>query len=91
LPLNESCCIPRDAAWWTIRPLQTEVESGEEIQRDYRTRNDGGFTSTTQRFGTDVRDGWATKVDFSGDIHKVWINETKECIVKRLLFRLGVS
>jgi hypothetical protein len=26
-------------------------------------------------FGTDVRDGWATKVD-SGDIHKVWINET---------------
>ena len=27
-----------------------------------------------QRFGTDVRDGWITKVDFSGDIHKVWIN-----------------
>jgi thioredoxin reductase (NADPH) len=23
-----------------------------------------------ERFGTDVRDGWATKVDFSGDIHK---------------------
>jgi thioredoxin reductase (NADPH) len=36
-----------------------------------------------------VRDGWATKVDFSGDIHKVWINETKSCIVKRLLFRLS--
>jgi thioredoxin reductase (NADPH) len=27
-----------------------------------------------ERFGTDVRD-WATKVDFSGDIHKVWIND----------------
>jgi thioredoxin reductase (NADPH) len=27
----------------------------------------------TKRFGTDVQDGWATKVDFS-DIHKVWIN-----------------
>jgi thioredoxin reductase (NADPH) len=37
-----------------------------------------------KRFGTDVRDGWATKVDFSGEIHKVWINDT--CTVKRLLF-----
>jgi thioredoxin reductase (NADPH) len=31
-----------------------------------------------ERFGTDVRDGWATKVDFSGDIHKVWI-EPGDC------------
>ena len=31
-----------------------------------------------ERFGTDVRDGWVTKVDFSGPIHKVWINGTKE-------------
>ena len=30
-----------------------------------------------ERFGTDVRDGWVTKVDFSGPIHKVWINGTK--------------
>ena len=29
-----------------------------------------------KRFGSDIRDGWATKVDFSGDIHKVWINDT---------------
>ena len=31
-----------------------------------------------QRFGTDVRDGWVTKVDFSDDVHKVWVNETTE-------------
>ena len=31
-----------------------------------------------ERFGTDVRDGWVTKVDFSGPIHKVWINGAKE-------------
>jgi len=31
-----------------------------------------------QRFETDVRDGWITKVDFSGDIHKVWVNDVKE-------------
>ena len=28
-----------------------------------------------ERFGTQVRDGWITKVDFSGDLHKVWVNE----------------
>jgi thioredoxin reductase (NADPH) len=27
-----------------------------------------GTQAQAQRFGTDVRDGWATKVDFSGDI-----------------------
>lgn len=29
------------------------------------------------RFGTDVRWGIATKVDFSGSVHKVWIDEKK--------------
>lgn len=29
------------------------------------------------RFGTDVRWGLATKVDFSGPVHKVWIDEKK--------------
>ena len=28
-----------------------------------------------KRFGTDVRDGWATKVDLSGEVKKVWIND----------------
>ncbi len=30
-----------------------------------------------QRFGTDVRFGMATRVDFSGPIHKVWIDDEK--------------
>ncbi len=30
-----------------------------------------------ERFGTDVRWGMATKVDFSGEIHKVWIDGSK--------------
>ena len=29
------------------------------------------------RFGTDIRWGLATKVDFSGSVHKVWIDEKK--------------
>jgi len=37
-----------------------------------------GLQKQAQRFGTDVRDGWATKVDFSAEPHKVWINDSKE-------------
>jgi thioredoxin reductase (NADPH) len=44
-----------------------------------------------QRFGTDVRDGWATKVDFSGSIHKVWINETKELHCETVIISTGAS
>jgi thioredoxin reductase (NADPH) len=44
-----------------------------------------------QRFGTDVRDGWVTKVDFSGPIHKVWINDTKEIHAETIIISTGAS
>ncbi|PKH67767.1 thioredoxin-disulfide reductase [Flavobacterium sp. ALD4] len=44
-----------------------------------------------QRFGTDVRDGWATKVDFSGGVHKVWINGTKELHCETVIISTGAS
>ena len=44
-----------------------------------------------QRFGTDVRDGWATKVDFSGEIHKVWINDTQEIHAETVIISTGAS
>jgi thioredoxin reductase (NADPH) len=47
--------------------------------------------SQAQRFGTDVRDGWATKVDFSGPIHKVWINDTKELHCETVIISTGAS
>ena len=31
-----------------------------------------------KRFGADIRDGWITRVDFSGETHKVWVNDEKE-------------
>ena len=47
--------------------------------------------SQAQRFGTDVRDGWATKVDFSGDIHKVWINDSKELHCETVIISTGAT
>ena len=44
-----------------------------------------------KRFGTDVRDGWVTKVDFSGHIHKVWVNESKEIHCETVIISTGAS
>ena len=44
-----------------------------------------------KRFGTDVRDGWVTKVDFSGPIHKVWVNDSKEIHCETVIISTGAS
>ena len=44
-----------------------------------------------KRFGTDIRDGWATKVDFSGEIHKVWINDTIEIHAETVIISTGAT
>ena len=44
-----------------------------------------------KRFGTDVRDGWVTKVDFSGPIHKVWVNDSKEIHCQSVIISTGAS
>ncbi len=50
-----------------------------------------GLQEQAQRFGTDVRDGWATKVDFSGPIHKVWVNDTIELHCETVIISTGAS
>ena len=44
-----------------------------------------------KRFGTDVRDGYATKVVFSGEIKKVWINDTIEIHAKTVIISTGAT
>jgi thioredoxin reductase (NADPH) len=44
-----------------------------------------------ERFGTDVRHGWVTKVDFSGPVHKVWINNEKEIQADTVIISTGAS
>ena len=50
-----------------------------------------GIEEQAKRFGTDIRDGWATKVDFSGDVHKVWINDTVELHCETVIISTGAS
>src|SRR5688572_11654973 len=35
------------------------------------------FKAQAERFNTDIRYGWATKVDFTGPVHKVWMDDGK--------------
>ena len=44
-----------------------------------------------ERFGTDVRSGWVTKVDFTGPVHKVWVDETKEIHADTVIISTGAS
>lgn len=44
-----------------------------------------------KRFGTEVRDGWVTKVDLSGDIKKVWVNETTEVHAETVIISTGAT
>jgi thioredoxin reductase (NADPH) len=50
-----------------------------------------GIQEQAQRFGADIRDGWATKVDFSGGVHKVWINDTIELHCETVIISTGAS
>ncbi len=49
------------------------------------------FEKQAKRMGADIRYGLATKVDFSGDIHKVWIDEEKEMHADTVIIATGAS
>ncbi|MDO4228439.1 MAG: thioredoxin-disulfide reductase [Capnocytophaga sp.] len=44
-----------------------------------------------ERFGTEIRNGWVTKVDFSQTPHKVWINEMHEIHAQTVIIATGAS
>lgn len=43
------------------------------------------------RFETDIRHGWVTKVDFSGPVHKVWVDEKTEIHADTVIISTGAS
>lgn len=44
-----------------------------------------------ERFDTDVRFGWITKVDFTGPIHKAWTDGGNEIHAKTIIISTGAS
>ena len=50
-----------------------------------------GLQKQAERFGTDVRDGWATKVDFRAEPHKIWINDSKEIHADTVIISTGAT
>jgi thioredoxin reductase (NADPH) len=49
------------------------------------------FKAQAERFGSDVRMGVATKVDFSGSPHKVWIDDKHEIHADAVIISTGAS
>lgn len=49
------------------------------------------FKKQAERFGTDIRYGTITKVDFSGSVHKVWIDDEKEVHADSIIISTGAS
>jgi thioredoxin reductase (NADPH) len=43
------------------------------------------------RFETDIRHGWITKVDFSGPVHKAWVDEKTEIHADTVIISTGAS
>lgn len=72
--------------------ITTEVENypgyPDGIQGPEMMEN---FRKQAERLGTDIRFGYATKVDFSGPVHKVWIDETTEIQANTVIIATGAS
>ena len=49
------------------------------------------FQKQAARFGTDIRFGLVTKVDFTGPVHKVWIDDQKEIQAHTVIISTGAS
>ena len=43
-----------------------------------------------ERFGTDIRNGWITKVDFSKEL-KLWVNDDHELLCETIIISTGAS
>jgi thioredoxin reductase (NADPH) len=64
-------------------PGYPKGRSGPEMMEDLKQQ--------ALRFETDIRNGWVTKVDFSGPVHKVWVDETKEIHADTVIISTGAS
>lgn len=88
-----------------MKPVMYEgLQPGGQLTITTEVENFPGYPNGTQgpemmedlkkqalRFGTDVRYGLATKVDFSGHPHKITIDDTKEITANTVIIATGAS
>ena len=93
------------AARANMKPvLYTGMEMGGQLMQTTDVENFPGypdgvqgpemmehFRAQAERMGTDIRFGLATKVDFSGPIHKVWIDEEIEIHANSVIIATGAT
>lgn len=64
-------------------PGYPEGRTGPDMMIDLRKQ--------AERFDTDVRSGWVTKVDFTGPVHKVWVDGKTEIHADTVIISTGAS
>lgn len=64
-------------------PGYPEGRMGPEMMMDFRKQ--------AERFDTEVRSGWVTKVDFTGPVHKVWVDEKTEIHAHTVIIATGAN
>lgn len=64
-------------------PGYPKGRSGPEMMEDLKAQ--------AKRFDTDIRNGWVTKVDLTGPVHKVWVDEKTEIHADAVIISTGAS
>jgi len=64
-------------------PGYPEGKNGPAMMMDFRAQ--------AERFNTDIRSGFVTKVDFSGPTHKVWVNEEEMLEAHTIIISTGAT
>lgn len=64
-------------------PGYPKGRSGPEMMEDLKAQ--------ALRFETDIRNGWVTKVDLTGPVHKVWVDDAHEIHADAVIISTGAS